>query len=47
MLAVAAHVILAGALLAEDSSVKRIGPNHWERISSGAFELLALSPTAT
>src|SRR5258706_1345302 len=38
MLAVVVHVILAGSLLAEDSSVKRIGSNHWERITAGAVE---------
>jgi DUF4097 and DUF4098 domain-containing protein YvlB len=37
MLAVVAHVILAGSLLAEDG-LKKIAPNLWERTTSGAFE---------
>ncbi|HEV8146777.1 MAG TPA: hypothetical protein VGP79_10365 [Bryobacteraceae bacterium] len=37
MLAVVAHVILAGSLLSQDS-FQKIGSNHWERITTGAFE---------
>jgi len=39
MLAVVAHVILAGSLLAEDaSSVTKIAPNLWQRTTTGTFE---------